>query len=141
VRIADVNVLVDAFRTDAVNHRRCKDWLEKEIHHSNAFAVSQQILGSVVRIVTNKRIFAPASSLEDAFAFCDDLRQQPHVRAIAPGPGHWAIFSALCRGANAQGNLITDAWFAALAIEHDCEFITLDRDYARFPGLRWAHPS
>ena len=29
------------------------------------------------------------------------------------------------------------AWFAALAIEHGCEWVTLDRDFERFPGLRW----
>jgi len=33
-----------------------------------------------------------------------------------------------------------DAWFAALAIESGCEWITPDRDYARFPGLRWRTP-
>jgi hypothetical protein len=36
--------------------------------------------------------------------------------------------------------MVTDAWFAALAIEWDCEWITLDRDFARFPGLKWRRP-
>jgi predicted nucleic acid-binding protein len=31
--------------------------------------------------------------------------------------------------------IVTDAWFAALAIEWDCEWVTFGRDYARFPGL------
>ena len=36
--------------------------------------------------------------------------------------------------------LSTDAYHAALAIEHGAEWITTDRDYARFTGLRWRHP-
>jgi predicted nucleic acid-binding protein len=34
-----------------------------------------------------------------------------------------------------------DAYFAALAIEFGCEWITLDRDFARFKGLRWSRPA
>jgi predicted nucleic acid-binding protein len=35
------------------------------------------------------------------------------------------------------GNLVQDAWFAALAIASGCAWITTDRDFARFPGFRW----
>jgi hypothetical protein len=35
---------------------------------------------------------------------------------------------------------VQDAWFAALAIESGCEWITTDRNYARFEGLRWREP-
>jgi len=28
-----------------------------------------------------------------------------------------------------------------MAIEAGCEWITLDRDYARFPGLKWSLPA
>ncbi len=38
------------------------------------------------------------------------------------------------------GNLVPDAWLAAIAIESGCEFITTDGDFARFPDLRWRHP-
>jgi hypothetical protein len=41
---------------------------------------------------------------------------------------------------NATGALVPDAYFAALAIESGSEWVTADRDYARFPGLRWRHP-
>jgi hypothetical protein len=59
---------------------------------------------------------------------------------LAPGERHWDIFQRLCREVNAKGNLIPDAYLAALAIESGSEWITTDRDYARFPGLRWRHP-
>ena len=53
---------------------------------------------------------------------------------------HSEIFQRLCKETETVGNLIPDAYFAALAIESGCEWITTDRDYARFKGLRWRHP-
>jgi predicted nucleic acid-binding protein len=41
----------------------------------------------------------------------------------------------------ARGNIVTDAWYAALAIEHGCTWISFDRDFARFPGLDWRAPA
>ena len=35
---------------------------------------------------------------------------------------------------------MSDAYHAALALEHGAELLTADRDFARFPGLRWRHP-
>jgi len=60
---------------------------------------------------------------------------------IQPGERHWDIFTRFCTEADARGNMVPDAWFAALAIEFGCEWITLDRDYARFPDLRWRLPA
>jgi len=59
---------------------------------------------------------------------------------LAPGKRHWAIFTRLCRDVEAKGNLVPDAYLAALAIESGCEWVTTDRDFARSSGLRWRHP-
>jgi uncharacterized protein len=64
-----------------------------------------------------------------------------HCVLIEPAAQHWSIFTRLCREAGANGNLVPDAWYAALAVESSCEWITLDRVYARFPDLRWRIPS
>src|SRR5438034_1288223 len=68
------------------------------------------------------------------------LLEQPQCMLIQPGARHWRIFAELCVAADARGNLASDAWHAALALEAGCEWITLDRDYARFPGLKWSLP-
>ncbi len=99
--------------------------------------MSPQVLGNVIRLATHPRIFARPSRPADAAAFAEVLLEQPHCQIIQPGPRHWEIFTALCRRANANGNLVQDAWLAALAIESGCEWITTDRDFARFEGLRW----
>ena len=138
--LPDVNVLIYAFRTDCGGHREYKAWLESVVYGAAAYGIAPQVLGGVARICTHPRIFARPSSPADVFAFCGALLEQPNATLIAPGERHWSIFASLCRQANATGNLVQDAWFAALAIESGCEWITTDRDYARFEGLKWRAP-
>ncbi len=138
--LADVNILIYAFRSDSQDHARYRGWLESVINGTEAYAVSPQILCSFVRVATHPRIYVHPSRLEDALAFASVLQGQPHATLVAPREDHWTIFESLCRQSAAAGNLIQDAWFAALAIESGCEWITVDRDYARFKGLRWRPP-
>lgn len=139
--LPDVNVLVYAFRSDAEGHAAYKRWLEDTVNSPAAYAVSPQVLSSLVRITTHPRIFARPSRLAHALDFCDQLMQQPNATIVEPGPRHWSIFRALCIGAKASGNLVQDAWLAALAMEYGCDWVTTDRDFARFPGLSWRTPS
>jgi hypothetical protein len=140
VILPDANVLVHAFRADSPDHKKCRLWLKSVVGGDMAYGMSPQVLGAVVRIVTHPRIFVPPTPLEEALAFANLLLDQPHCQLIQPGPRHWGIFRDVCRRERASGNLVPDAWFAALAIESGCEWITMDRDYARFEGLRWREP-
>lgn len=110
------------------------------MHGDETYGVADVVLSSVLRIVTNPRIFNPPSTIENALAFVGQIREAPNCVVVAPGPRHWQIFTNLCRVANARGYLVPDAYLAALAIESGSEWITTDRGYARFPGLRWRHP-
>ncbi len=138
--LPDVNVLLYAFRSDCANHAAHHDWLRSVVNGEAAYGMSPQVLSSLVRIATHSRIFARPSRLEDVLAFGAILLAQPHCQVIQPGQRHWEIFCALCRKTQASGNLVPDAWLAALAIESGCEWITTDRDYARFEDLRWRTP-
>jgi toxin-antitoxin system PIN domain toxin len=104
------------------------------------FGISPLALGAVIRITTQPRAFNQPSSLAEAFAYCNNLLRQPHCEVVEPGERHWDILERLSRQAQITGARITDAWFAALAIEHGCTWITYDRDYARFSGLDWRLP-
>ncbi len=139
--LADVNVLIYAFRQDTAHHAICKHWLDAVISGDAQFGVSPPVLSAVVRIATNPRAFREPSLIEEAFAYCDNLLGQPHCEVVLPGERHWALFRRLCAGTNTRGPRVTDAWLAALAIEHACTWITYDRDYARFPGLNWQEPA
>ena len=135
-----MNVLVHAFRSDSSDHVACRSWLTSVVNDDRRYGISPQVLSSVVRVTTHPRVFIQPSGLGEAIRFCDMLLDQPHAVLVMPGDRHWEIFTRVCREADARGNMIPDAWFAALAIESGCEWITLDRDYARFPGLRWSLP-
>jgi uncharacterized protein len=137
VILPDVNVLLYAFRSDVEEHDAHRIWLEEVINGEAAYGMSPQVIASVIRIATHPRIFAHTSRLADALAFASVVLEQPHCQIIQPGPRHWGIFTRLCQSANAYGSLVPDAWLAALAIESGCEWITNDRDYARFKGLQW----
>jgi len=139
--LADVNVLVSAFREDAPHHVLCKVWYEGVLNTQADFGVTRLVLSAVIRITTNRRIYNPPSKTAEALDFCNFLLTLPNAHPIEPGHRHWEIFTDLCLQADVRGALVTDAWFAALAIEHGCEWITLDRDFSRFKGLRWKPPS
>jgi toxin-antitoxin system PIN domain toxin len=135
--LADVNVLLYAFRADAPLHGVYRRWLQSLVNGEEPYAVSPQVLSSVIRIATNPKAFVRPESLRSVVAFATAVLDQPNCRIVQPGPRHWTIFCDICQKGNATGNLVQGAWFAALAMEHGCEWITEDRDYARFPGLRW----
>ena len=138
--LADVNVLIYAFRADLPRHAICKPWLDRIVGGDALFGVSTLALSAVARIVTNPRVFVQPSPIEEVFAYCDNLMSQPHCTTVEPGERHWAIFTRICVEAAIRGPRITDAWFAALAIENGCTWITFDRDYARFRELDWREP-
>lgn len=138
--LPDVNVLIYAFRREAEHHQQYRQWLLDVIDDEPAFGLSDLVLSGLIRIVTNPRIFRDPTPVPLAFAFVERLLEQPNCVLVRPGPRHWPIFRRLCAESGAKGPLIPDAFFAALAIESGCEWITADRDYARFKGLRWRHP-
>jgi len=138
--LSDANVLIYAFRRDMDQHKEYKSWLECALAAEQAFGVSELVLSSVIRIVTHPKIFAKPSTLHDALTFVEFVSEAPNAVRVNPGTRHWPIFVDLCRNVDARGNLITDAYLAALAIESGAEWITTDRDFARFPGLCWRHP-
>jgi toxin-antitoxin system PIN domain toxin len=138
--LPDVNILVYAFREDAVDHGNFRSWLEGLINSDEAYGIADLVLGSFLRIVTNPRAFKLPTPMAEALTFVERLRNAPNCVLVAPGSRHWEIFRGLCESGGVRGNLVPDAYFAALAIESGSEWITTDRDYARFRGLRWRRP-
>ncbi len=138
--LPDVNVLISAFRADLPQHSVCRPWLVDIVSREARFGLSTMVLGAVVRITANGRIFKSPSTVGEAFAFCQNLLGQPHCQSVEPGARHWNIFRNFCIQADVRGPRVTDAWLAALAIESGSQWITLDRDFARFLGLDWRVP-
>lgn len=141
MKLCDVNVFIYAHRKDAIaEHPAYADFLIRMATGREAFGLSESVLSAFVRIVTNPRIFRDPTPIESALRFCDNLLERPNACLLRPGNRNWTIFEQLCRDVPASGKLVADAWHAALAIEYDCEWISTDSDFSRFPGLRWSHP-
>lgn len=137
--IPDVNILIQVFRPGMPEHDRCRRWLELRAEEGS-LALNSVVMSGMIRIVTNPRVFEHPDPVEKAVEFCEALLALPDVLQIHPETRHWELFARLCRETGASGNLIPDAWFAALAIEHHATWVTLDKDFKRFPGLRITAP-
>jgi uncharacterized protein len=139
--LVDTNVMIYAHRRDSERHDDYRAWIQAMIDGPEPYAVSDFALTGMVRVVTNRKIYPAApATIHEALAFAGSIRNQPHAQVVSPGIRFWDIFTRLCREANARAKLVPDAYLAALAIEHGCEFVSTDRDFRRFPGLRVRHP-
>ena len=126
--LVDVNVYLYAYWEGAEDHLTYRKWLQDLLVSDEAFGLSELVLSSFVRIATSPRVFSPPASLKEALAFADRIRERPNAVPVSPGPRHWEIFKRLCSAAGAKGTLVADAWFAAMAVESGCEWVTADRD-------------
>jgi toxin-antitoxin system PIN domain toxin len=138
--VVDVNVLVDAHRPDGRQHEAVRQWLEAAYRGDELLGIPGHVASGFVRIVTNRRIFDHPTPVVDALAFIEALHASPSVLRIEPGPAHWGLFADICRLSRSAGDLVPDAWLAALTIENRATLITSDRGFGRYPGLKWRDP-
>ncbi|MDQ2840723.1 MAG: PIN domain-containing protein, partial [Acidobacteriota bacterium] len=139
VIILDANLLLYAYDAGSPFHERSRAWLQTLFSGSIPVGIPWQTVGAFLRISTHLRLPGRFSSGE-ALSIVSRWFDQPNVRALSPAHGHWALLSQMISEGQAQGPLVTDAQLAALAIEHGGVLHTTDRDFARFPGLRWKNP-
>jgi uncharacterized protein len=138
--LLDVNVVFYAHRAEYAQHQVSLQWLEGLLSSGDIFVATNATLSAVVRLSTNHRWLDKPSTPEQVFSFCNEVRNSPGWIDLSPGPRHWEIFERLCLASNVRGDLVPDAFLAALAIEHDCELISFDRGFRRFPGVRVSAP-
>lgn len=138
--LMDVNVLVYAHRADVEQHEQCRDWLESIINTNIDYGYSELVLSGFLRVVTHPKIFDMPTPLEQAIAFAGQIKNEPNAIQIAPKERHWSIFEELLGMTNAKGNFVPDAYHAALAIESGCQWVTTDKGFKKFKGLRVINP-
>lgn len=139
--LPDVNVVLAAHRRDHPDHDQLRPWLEAQLNGPAAFGMPELVLSSFLRLATNPRIFREPTPMDQALRFVDAMRASARLVMVRPGPRHFDLFVDLCRGPGVRGNLVPDAYFAALAIEAGARWATRDRDFARFDDLDWFDPT
>lgn len=128
----DVSVLVYAHRVESERHSYFANYIKNLAEKNEPFALSELVVSGFLKIVTNSRIFKPASELNQALLFIKELKELPHSIFIRPESSHFEIFENLCLKYHVKGKMIADAYQAALAIEHGMEWVTADNDFSRF---------
>jgi hypothetical protein len=140
VILIDANILVYAVNKDAPQHARAKSWLEKAISGTETIGIPWTVLLAFLRLTTRPGLFRDPLRIGEAFDLIDFWLEQTSVSIIHPGPRHGAIMRELLEPLGTGGNLTSDAHLAALALEHRAELCSSDRDFQRFPGLKWRNP-
>jgi toxin-antitoxin system PIN domain toxin len=140
VIVLDANILLYAYDSASSQYLEARSWIEQEFSGTAAIGLPWQTASAFLRIITNSRLPGERLSLADAVQIVDSWMEQPNVRVLAPGEDHWRLFRQMIVEGQAAGGLVTDAHLAALTIEHGGVLHTSDRDFARFPGLRWTNP-
>jgi len=136
----DVNVCVCAFRAESRRHAEFKGWLEQALIGSEPVGLAEQVLSSTIRLVTNHRIYADPSTPAEALSFCDALLDAPAAMRVRPGERHWQIFHGLVAQQGLRGNDVPNAYLAAMALEQGATWVTTDRGFAGYQGLRLLDP-
>lgn len=140
MRCVDVNVLVYAHRADLPEHHAYRDLLEELANAEEPLGVPGAVLSGFLRVMTNRRIFTRPTPANEVWDAVDGLLAAPAVMRLRTGEGHWAAFRRLATEAQAAGNDIADAYLAAYAVENNATWLSADRGFARFAGLRYRHP-
>ncbi len=134
--LPDVNVLLAALRADHDHHKPARAFLEQARSRSVPLGLSDVALASVVRLATNPRVFVRPETPNSVIDYLDILSEPP-AQLVRAGTTHWTRFTELCRHLQLRGNLVPDAYLAAVALEQSAELITFDRGFGRYPALRW----
>jgi uncharacterized protein len=141
LKLFDVNVILAAHRDDHPDFELARAWLEGILAAGTPYALIDSVACSFLRIATNRRIFSIPTPIGDAFAYVKALRAQPGHVMLSPGPRHLDLLEHVCEEAEASGDLVADAQLATIALEHACELVSFDRDFARFAEVKWSRPS
>jgi uncharacterized protein len=136
VLLPDVNVLLAGYRADHAHHRLARRFLDEARAGTRPIALSDFALASVVRLATNPRVFVNPDPIEGVLEYVEALLEPP-AQLLHAGGTHWPRFAELCRHLQLRGNLVPDAYLAAVALEQRAELVTFDRGFGRFPRLRW----
>ena len=138
--LVDANLLLYAHDPRSAHHEGSRVWLQTMLSGPELVRFAWLTLWAFLRISTNPRVFERPLSAKEAEGLVSSWLAQPVAGLLEPGERHWEILTGLMQSGQTTGPLVMDAAIAATAIEHGATLCTSDRDFARFPGLKWINP-
>lgn len=138
--VLDANLLLYAYDSASSHHEKARNWIEATFSAAAPVGLPWPTISAFLRIMTNPKLPGERFSISEAVDVVNQWIEQPNIRVLVPGEDHWTLFRQMLIEGQARGPLASDAQLAALTIEYGGVLHTTDRDFARFPGLRWKNP-
>ena len=138
--IPDINLLVYAYNQAVREHPIAKTWWETLLNDSIPVGIPWVVSIGFIRIATHPRVLQTPVSADRASQIVQSWLDCSNVIIPEPGDKFSKIFLNQFNSLGTAGNLTTDAYLAALAIESQSTLASNDTDFARFEGLKWENP-
>jgi toxin-antitoxin system PIN domain toxin len=137
----DTNILVYAHRGEAAFHTQAFSCLKQLAEGSQPWGIPVSCLHEFLAVVTNRKVFNPGSTVEQAFGQIDSWLSSPQAHVLHSGSQHWRVLADLGRKAKLQGGQFHDARIAAICLENGVSVLwSADRDFGRFKALKTVNP-
>lgn len=140
MQLVDANVLLYAVNTSSPRHEEAHEWLDHSLGGGETVGFAWIVLLAFVRLATHAAVFPRPLALPDALAVLRSWLGRPTAVVVEPTARHADVLAGLLLPVGTGGNLVNDAHLAALSLEHGCEIVSYDADFARFSGVRWRTP-
>ena len=138
--LVDANLVLWAHHGGFPQHGAARAWWAATLSATALVGIPWPTILAFLRISTHPRALTRPLAIETAWEVVRGWLSRPNVRCPVPTERHAEILGGLLAAGHAAGNHTTDAHLAALAIEWGLELQSSDRDFARYPGLRWRDP-
>ena len=140
MKLVDANVLLYAVNEASPRHREARGWLDSSLNGNETVSFAWIAMLAFLRLATHEAVFQRPLAPSDAIDVLRSWLSRPTAVVVEPTHRHLDVVGELLSGVGTAGNLVNDVHLAALALEHGCELVSYDSDFARFPGLRWQAP-
>ena len=135
MNVLDVNVVVALYHRDHPHHAAAGAWWEESRAAGEPFTVPDIVWVAFARVITNRAVFSIPATFEQAWTFVTAVMDQDTYARYAADERVLAVFARLSAGSRATGNLITDAYVAAMATSLGASVVTFDRDFRKFDDV------
>jgi len=139
--VPDSNVLISAYDTTSPRHAKAKSWWEAALSGSEPIGIPWVVVLAFTRILTHPSVCEQPMTVKQVRKRIGQWFNQPHVRLLAPAAETIALFFELLEAAELGGSLSTAGLIAAHAREHGAVVYSSDREFDRFPGVKWKNPT
>jgi hypothetical protein len=140
VILVDANLLIYAHDVEAPAHERARAWLDQRLNGGTRVGLPWVSILAFLRLITNPRVFPRPSTIETAWGVVRAWLGNESAWIPQPTERHEEILEQMLLSGGVAANLVPDAHLAALAVEHGLVLCSADRDFTRFPGLRFENP-